>query len=199
MALTALDPRTALVVIDLQKGIVNRPQEPSSDPRIADVVAGSIRLAEAFRAAGLPVVLVNVAGAPAGRTDLGRRLPADLPADFAELAEGLHAADDDVLLTKRSVGAFATTDLDTVLRDRGVTQIVLTGIATSVGVESTARNAHDLGYTVALAIDAMTDLNPGAHEYAVSAVFPRLGETGTTQDVLDLLAARQRSGGPTAP
>lgn len=198
MALTALDPRTALVVIDLQKGIVNRPQEPSSDPRIADVVAGSIRLAEAFRAAGLPVVLVNVAGAPAGRTDLGRRLPADLPADFAELAEGLHAADDDVLLTKRSVGAFATTDLDTVLRDRGVTQIVLTGIATSVGVESTARNAHDLGYTVALAIDAMTDLNPGAHEYAVSAVFPRLGETGTTQDVLDLLAARQRSGGPTA-
>lgn len=199
MALTALDPRTALVVIDLQKGIVNRTQEPSSDPRIADVVAGSIRLAEAFRAAGLPVVLVNVAGAPAGRTDLGRRLPADLPADFAELAEGLHTADDDVLLTKRSVGAFATTDLDTVLRDRGVTQIVLTGIATSVGVESTARNAHDLGYTVALAIDAMTDLNPGAHEYAVSAVFPRLGETGTTQDVLDLLAARQRSGGPTAP
>jgi nicotinamidase-related amidase len=199
MALTALDPRTALVVIDLQKGIVNRPQEPSSDPRIADVVAGSIRLAEAFRAAGLPVVLVNVAGAPAGRTDLGRRLPADLPADFAELAEGLHAADDDVLLTKRSVGAFATTDLDTVLRDRGVTQIVLTGIATSVGVESTARNAHDLGYTVALAIDAMTDLNPGAHEYAVSAVFPRLGETGTTQDVLDLLAARQRAGAPTAP
>lgn len=199
MALTALDPRTALVVIDLQKGIVNRPQEPSSDPRIADVVAGSIRLAEAFRAAGLPVVLVNVAGAPAGRTDLGRRLPADLPADFAELAEGLHTADDDVLLTKRSVGAFATTDLDTVLRGRGVTQIVLTGIATSVGVESTARNAHDLGYTVALAIDAMTDLNPGAHEYAVSAVFPRLGETGTTQDVLDLLAARQRSGGPTAP
>ncbi|MDQ0260146.1 cysteine hydrolase family protein [Sinomonas atrocyanea] len=199
MALTALDPRTALVVIDLQKGITGRPQEPSGTPRIPDVVAASTRLADAFRAASLPVVLVNVAGAPAGRTELGRRLPAELPEDFAALVEGLHTADDDVLLTKRSVGAFATTDLDAVLRGLGVTQIVLAGISTSMGVESTARAAHDLGYSVALAVDAMTDFSPGAHEYAVSAVFPRLGETGTAQDVLDLLAARQRTGKPTAP
>ncbi|MCW2618683.1 MAG: putative hydrolase, partial [Modestobacter sp.] len=85
--------------------------------------------------------------------------------------------------------AFHATDLDLQLRRRGITQIVLAGIATSAGVESTARAAHEHGYNVALAVDAMTDLDAEMHRHSVAKVFPRLGETGTTADVLALLAA----------
>ncbi|MDP5228449.1 MULTISPECIES: isochorismatase family protein [Arthrobacter] len=190
MTLSAIDTHSALVVIDLQNGIVGR-LRAGEDTTVVDAVVGNSRkLADAFRTRGLPVVLVNVAGAPVGRTDAARRMPAEVPADYFALVDGLNTSDDDVLLTKHSVGAFATTELDAVLRERGVTQIVLTGIATSVGVESTARNAHDLGYNVVLTVDAMTDLTPSAHDYAVANVFPRLGESTTTQDVLAALAAR---------
>ncbi|MCU1620769.1 MAG: putative hydrolase, partial [Modestobacter sp.] len=85
--------------------------------------------------------------------------------------------------------AFHATDLDLQLRRRGITQIVLAGIATSAGVESTARAAHEHGYSVTLAVDAMTDLDAEMHRHSVAKVFPRLGETGTTADVLALLAA----------
>lgn len=190
MTISTLDPQTALVVIDLQNGIVNRPQPASTDPLISDVVSRSKALADAFRAKSLPVVLVNVAGAPSGRNETPRRLPADVPAEYFALVDGLHTSEDDVLLTKRSIGAFATTDLDAVLRGRGVTQLVFTGIATSIGVESTARHAYDLGYNVAFAHDAMTDLNAEAHRYAVTSVFPRIGESGTTEEILGQLAGR---------
>lgn len=191
MTVSALDPRAALVVIDLQNGIVNRQQEPSDAPLIADVVSRSKALAEAFRQHGLPVVLVNVAGAPAGRNETPRRLPADVPVEYFALVDGLSTSEDDILVTKRSIGAFATTDLDAILRERGVTQLVMTGIATSVGVESNARNAYDLGYNVAFAVDAMTDLNDDAHAHAVTTVFPRIGESGTTEEILGLLAGRE--------
>ena len=190
MPLSAIDPQTALVVIDLQNGIVNRPQEPSDLPRFADVVERSKALADAFRAHGLPVVLVNVAGAPAGRTDTPRRLPGDVPADFFAIADGLNTSPDDVIVTKRSIGAFATTDLDAILRDRGVSQIVFTGIATSIGVESTARYAYDLGYNVTFAIDAMSDLTPASHVHTTTTIFPRLGEVASTEDVLASLSER---------
>ncbi|WP_334171868.1 isochorismatase family protein [Sinomonas sp.] len=191
MTISALDPQAALVVIDLQNGIVNRPQPPADGaPLIADVVSRSKALADAFRAEGLPVVLVTVAGAPGGRNETPRRLPADVPAEYFDLVEGLNASEDDILVTKRSIGAFATTDLDDRLRERGVTQLVFTGISTSVGVESTARYAYDLGYNVAFARDAMTDLSPAAHENSVSTVFPRIGESGTTEEILGLLADR---------
>lgn len=190
MTISALDPQTALVVIDLQNGIVNRAQPPAdgvSAPSIADVVSHSKALADAFRAHGLPVVLVNVAGAPAGRNETPRRLPTDIPAEYFALIDGLNTSEDDILVTKRSIGAFATTDIDDRLRERGVTQLVFTGIATSVGVESTARYAYDLGYNVAFASDAMTDLSPAAHDNTVGTVFPRIGESGTTEEILGLL------------
>jgi nicotinamidase-related amidase len=85
------------------------------------------------------------------------------------------------------VGAFPGTTLDGYLRERGVTQIVLTGIATSIGVESTARNAYDHGYNVTLVVDAMTDLNADSHRHSVEKIFPRLGESTTTGDLLRLL------------
>ena len=193
MTISALDPKTALVVIDLQNGIVNRPQPPAdgaSAPSIAEVVSNSKALADAFRREGLPVVLVNVAGAPAGRNETPRRMPAEVPADYFNLIDGLNTSEDDILVTKRSIGAFATSDLDDRLRESGVTQLVFTGIATSIGVESTARYAYDLGYNVAFALDAMTDLTAAAHENSVSTVFPRIGESGTTEEILGLLADR---------
>jgi len=190
MALSTIDPQAALVVIDLQNAIVERLRAAGEAALADELIARSAELASAFRERGLPVVLVNVAGAPAGRTDAGRRMPADVPADFFALAEGLNTDPTDILVTKHSVGAFATTDLDAILRERGVTQIVLTGVATSVGVESTARNAHDLGYHVVLAADAMADLTPSAHEYAVASVFPRLGEVSSTEEILGKLAER---------
>lgn len=93
----------------------------------------------------------------------------------------------DITVTKHNWGAFHGTDLDVQLRRRGVTQIVLTGIATGVGVESTARAAHEHGYHVTLVTDAMSDLDERRHRGSVERVFPQLGETGTTDEVLELL------------
>jgi len=102
----------------------------------------------------------------------------------------LHQQPNDILITKRTWGAFANTDLGVQLKAKGVTQVVLTGVATGTGVEATARQAYEQGFNVTLALDAMTDVRPEAHEYSLAHVFPRLGETGLTQDVLDLLATR---------
>jgi nicotinamidase-related amidase len=183
MPLTKLDPLAALVAIDLQKGVAGM---PAAHP-IPEIVARTARLAGAFRERGLPVVLVNVSGRAPGRTEVPS--PAySLPPDWTELAPELDAQPGDHLVTKQRWGAFLGTDLHDYLRRRGVTQIVLTGVATSIGVESTARSAYDHGYNVALVLDAMTDRDPGAHRYSVEKIFPRLGETATTDEVLRLLA-----------
>jgi len=182
MALTALDPSTALIVVDLQKGIVGLPLAHAA----ADVVANSRRLADSFRGRGLPVVLVNVDGAAPGRTEQGRpNLPAG--SGWAEIVPELGAQPGDILVTKTSWGAFATTDLEQRLKALGVTQVVVTGIATSVGVESTARQAYEQGFNVTLAIDAMTDRSAEAHDHSVETVFPRLGERGTTDEIIALV------------
>ncbi|OAJ62511.1 hydrolase [Paraburkholderia ginsengiterrae] len=182
MALTTLDAKTALVVIDLQQGIVAL---PTAHPT-GEVVKRAAVLAQAFRRHGLPVVLVNVAGGAPGRADQARHT-GDFPADFADLVPELNAQPSDHRVTKRTWGAFTNTDLEAYLRGQGVTQVVIVGVATSIGVESTARYAHELGLHVTLAVDAMTDLNADAHVNSITRIFPRLAETGTTQEVLDLL------------
>jgi nicotinamidase-related amidase len=185
MALTTLDPQAALVVIDLQKGIVSR-----SGPSAEAVVKQSAHLAAEFRRHGLPVVLVNVTGRAPGRTEAGGADNGSArPADWADLVDELDVQPTDHLITKRRRSAFHDTGLDTLLRDLGVTQIVLTGISTSVGVESTARSGADFGYHVVLATDAMTDPDPESHRHAVDRVFPRLGETATTTEVIDKVEA----------
>ncbi len=93
-------------------------------------------------------------------------------------------------MTKRTWGAFTNTDLEAYLKARSVTQVVIAGVATSIGVESTARFAHELGFHVTLAVDAMTDLTADAHDNSVARIFPRLGETGTTDEIIALLARR---------
>jgi len=185
MALTTLDPNTALIVVDLQKGIVGPPRSQSAD----DVIAQAQALARAFRARALPVVLVNVTGGAPGRTEQPRPAMA-LPDGWTDLIPELERQPGDILVTKQTWGAFANTDLEAQLKARGVTQVVIAGVATGTGVEATARQAYEQGFNVTLALDAMADRRPEAHEYSIKNVFPRLGETGTTQEIIGLLPAR---------
>jgi len=184
MALTNVESNAALVVIDLQKGIARI----STVHPIEGIIARAAQLARAFRERKLPVVLVNVAGRAPGRTDTAT--PKDsLPADSAELVPELAQQPSDYLLTKQRLGAFIGTGLDRYLREHGVTQIFLAGVSTSVGVESTARSAYDHGYHVVLVIDAITDRDAEAHLHAVEKIFPRIGETTTTDAVLKMLSS----------
>ena len=125
MSLTTLDPKTALIVVDLQKGIVS---VPLVHP-IAAVVERNHALLDAFRHHGLPVVLVNVAGGAPGRTEHPRR-HSTFPDGFADLIPELNRQSSDIVVTKRTWGAFANTDLEAQLKAQGVTQVVVTGVAT---------------------------------------------------------------------
>ncbi len=184
MALTTIDPVPALVVIDLQKGIMGL---PATHP-IESVVGRAASLAAAFREHGLPVVLVNVTGVAPGRTEAGGMSGHTPPPDFADLVEELGVVPSDHVVTKQRWGAFHGTSLHSLLEGLGVTQVVLAGVATSIGVESTARSAYEHGYNVVLATDAMTDMHPDAHNNSVDRIFPRLGETAATQEIIDLLS-----------
>ena len=183
MTLTALDPTPALIVIDLQKGIVAAPAAHPTE----EIVARAAELVRAFRQHGWPVALVNVAGAAPGRTDRGA-VDFTPPPGWTDLVEELDPQPTDYLVTKHRRGAFADTDLNARLREDGVTQVVLAGLSTSAGVESTARAAHDLGYHVVLAIDAMSDRDTQTHQHSVQRIFPGLGETATTDEILDQVA-----------
>ena len=185
MPITELDPVTALLVVDLQKGVMTMPVEPSPE----SVLANAVRLIDAFRARGLPVVLINAAGGAPGRTEFSGVAPMARPEGWDELVAELGSHPDDILITKRTWGAFHRTDLDARLHERGATQVVVLGIATSAGVESTARQAHEHGYHVTVATDAVADRTPEVHANSVERIFPRLGETGTTDEILALLEA----------
>lgn len=186
MPVTALDPSVALVVIDMQKGILAM---PTIHPT-AKVLANVVRLAAAFRAKELPVFLVRVGWAPGGADALKTRTqtgppPLNRPPDFFEYADELNADPArDILVHKRQWGAFYGTDLDLHLRRRGITNIVLCGISTSIGVESTARDAWERSYNLTFAADAMTDLSADAHDRALRIIFPRIGEIGTVEEIL---------------
>ena len=135
---------------------------------------------------GLEGKVVLVTGGASGRTERSHSLEG-LPADWADLVPELNAQASDLRVTKRTWGAFTNTDLEARLKALGVTQLVLAGVATSIGVESTARHAYELGFNVTLALDAMTDMSLEAHDNSVARIFPRLGETGSTREIVDLL------------
>ncbi|MEV5721325.1 cysteine hydrolase [Amycolatopsis mediterranei] len=183
MPLTTLDPTPAFVVIDLQKGIVAG--------SVASVVPNAAALAATFRKHDLPVMLVNVTGRAPGRTDADSHgstaHTGTLPSGWAEIIDELEPQPSDHLITKRRRSAFHDTGLDTLLRDLGVTQIMLAGVSTSGGVESTARSAHDHGYHVVLATDAMADPDPDSHRHSLDRVFPKLGQTATSAEIIDFL------------
>lgn len=182
MPLTTIDPKTALVVVDLQKAYVGGPTVHPFD----EIVSRVVNLVIAFRWRGLPVALVNVAGRAPGRTDpappsKGGHAP---PADWMDLIPELQQQPEDLLVTKVRWGAFHGSTLDASLQALGVTQIVLAGIATSIAVESTARAAYDYGYNVVLATDAMTDVDAAAHQNSIERIFPKLGETATSDEII---------------
>jgi nicotinamidase-related amidase len=183
MPVTTLDPTTALIVVDLQAGLAGMPTVHPFDA----IVANAARLAGAFRAKKLPVVLVNVAGGAPGRTERGGSAGHEFPDGWTDLLPELNQQPGDKVVTKHTWGAFHGTDLAQHLTELGVTQVVVVGVSTSSGVESTARQAYEHGLHVTLATDAMTDLNPVAHDNTVAHIFPKLGETGTTDDILALL------------
>ena len=188
-----LDPqRTAVVVIDLQMGIAGMPGgAPHSKPT---VIANSTRLLAAARAAGAQPVLVHVGGSPNGAdrlktpTDQPMRATGSLPPDWSELIPELDRQPGDVVILKRQWGAFYGTDLDLHLRRRGLTGIVICGIATEFGVESTARDAYERGYELIFAEDVMTGLTAESHANAVERIFPRLGRVRSTDEIIAALA-----------
>ncbi|MGD0875550.1 MAG: isochorismatase family cysteine hydrolase [Acidimicrobiales bacterium] len=186
MALTTLDPKPALIVIDFQKGIVDAPTVHAT----GEIVERSASLAGAFRRQALPV-LVNVTGAVPGRTDRTRPPEFISSPDWVDLVDELNAQPGEHLVTKQRRSAFHNTGLDAHLRGLGVTQVVLTGISTTSGIESTARSAYDYGYHVVLATDAITDPDAAAHANSVERILPKLGETATTTEILDMLDNRQ--------
>ena len=180
--------KTALVVIDLQRGIVAMPSVPHSS---AEVVAHTAQMAAALRAAGGTVVFVHVTRSADGKDGLkpitdaplqaGRRT---LPPDWAELVPELAPQPSDVIITKRQWGAFYGTELDLQLRRRGVDTIVLCGISTRLGVESTARDAYERGYNQIFVEDAMAARDVEEHRLTVGSLFPRIGRVRVTAEVL---------------
>lgn len=188
MPVQQLDPRTALVLIDLQKGIVGM---RTADPTTT-ILENAARLARAFRARQLPVVRVRVAFSPDGGDVLRARTDAAGPsgprsADFAELCDEIGSGPTDIVITKRQWDAFYGTELDLQLRRRKMAGIVLAGISTSIGVESTARHGRELGYEIAFARDAVTDMSREAHENSIQRIFPRLGQVDTTDAIIAAL------------
>lgn len=184
MPIDRLDTHPALLVIDLQRGTLSNPMVHPS----GEIVAKVTELLTAFRARGLPVVLASVEGTPGGRNDYGGSAR-DYPQEFTELVPELDQQPEDLTVARRAWNAFAGTDLDARLAALGVTQVVIVGVATSFGVESTARHAYDHGYNVVLAIDAMTDLRTESHENSLARILPVLGETATTSEIIAHLPA----------
>jgi nicotinamidase-related amidase len=183
MPLSVVDAKPALLVVDLQVGIV-----AMGVPGTAEVVERSARLAAGFRAAGHPVVLINVDAAPGGRSDhnpAGGARTID-PSTLAFVPELAQAADD-IVITKHTRGAFHATALEAELAARGVTQVFVTGIATGSGAEETCREAYARGLNVVSVIDAMADRDPETHAFVTTKVLPKFTETTTTDEVLAAL------------
>jgi len=185
--ITTLDKNTALVLIDLQNGVAGL---PLAHP-VKDVLANAAKLVTAFREAALPVVIINVNPAGAAwtktRKDPNSTSPRPFQENWLDIVPDIKTHADDIFITKHTWNAFYETALHDELKTRGITGIVLAGISTSIGVEGTARSASERGYNIAFALDAMTDMFLDAHEHSIKRIFPRIGETGLTEDVVRLV------------
>jgi nicotinamidase-related amidase len=189
-ALPRFDPAaTALVLVDLQNFTVGLPTQPHDG---AAVLANAVRLADACRLAGVLVVLIKVSSGGDGRLTLKPaadvQMPAfEFPAGSHDLPAVLGPKKGDVVVTKYNWGAFYGTDLDVQLRRRGKTQLIVGGIATNFGVESTVRQAHERGYAQVLVSDAMAAFSLQEHEAPLATIMPRIARVRTTDEVLAAL------------
>jgi nicotinamidase-related amidase len=183
--------KTALVVIDLQKGITSMPTTPRE---AKEIIANAARLAEAFRKNTMPVFLVRVATSADGKDRLTPVIDGENPfanrkvtADWSEIVPELGPKEGDFVITKKQWGAFYGTDLDLQLRRRKIETIVLCGISTNIGVESTARFAYEYGYQQIFAEDASGARTADEHEHTMKTIFPRMGKVRTTQEIISAL------------
>ncbi len=183
-----LKEHTAVVVIDLQKGIVAMPTEPYPSKL---VIENSVKIIEAARKNKMPVFLVHVTPSADGKDALhpvvASTFSFDRPTDWAEYIPELNIQPTDFLITKRQWGAFYGTELDLQLRRRGIDTIILCGIATNMGVESTARFAFEYGYNQIFAEDAMAARSEAMHNHPIQYTFPRMGLVMKTVEVLENL------------
>ncbi|HUC38864.1 MAG TPA: hydrolase [Candidatus Acidoferrum sp.] len=179
---------TALVVVDLQKGIaaMDRQLAPHS---ASTVIQNAAKIAELFRKNGMPVFLVHVVISAGEMLNVmadeqpwsGR----DLPKDFSDFAPDLHQKESDIVITKRQWGAFYGTDLELQLRRRGIKTIVLCGISTNHGVESTARFAYEYGFQQIFVEDAMSSMSAEMHNAAINIALKRIGRVRKTDEILE--------------
>lgn len=195
--ITSLDKNTALIVIDLQKGIAQGDLVTPAET----VIANSIKLINAFHARHLPVVLVNVnplhaqwirarvdrPGIPREMVEQGEAKLAEMLAGYSDLIPELPQHPDTIYITKEVPNAFFKTPLHDALQERKVTGVVICGISTSIGVEGTLRAASELGYNVSIPADACSDRVPAPHTNSLENIFPRFAEVGTTEEVLNKL------------
>jgi nicotinamidase-related amidase len=182
--------RTALVVIDLQKGIAGMPTRPRA---AEEVVANAAKLADACRQNSMPVFLVHVSASPDGKdrlqpeADQLMQTPGKMPADWSEIVPAMGPKEGDFVVAKKQWGAFYGTELDLQLRRRKIDTIILCGIATSIGVESTARCAYEYGYSQIFAEDAMASRSDEEHASSVKNIFPRMGRVRKTDEIVAAL------------
>ncbi|GAA0070780.1 hydrolase [Clostridium sardiniense] len=173
--------KTALVIIDLQEGIVKMSNG-------YEVVKKAKLLVDLFRENNSFISFVNVDFLDGKDrlmpiTDEGKVMNIQ-PKGWAKLVKELEVREDDYRVTKRQWGAFFGTDLDIELRRRGVDTIVLCGISTNIGVESTAREAYSYGYNQIFVTDAMTAASKEEHDCTIKYIFPRIGRIRTTDELI---------------
>jgi len=186
MSLAPFDKHVALILVDLQNALQ---YFPLIHP-LSEVVARAADVAAAFRAAEQPVVLVNVEGGAPGRV----AEPLDmhsLPDGWTDIVSELAGNPRDIRITKTRWGAFGSTNLNQLLVERGCTQVVIAGAATSIGVESTARQAHELGFNVTVITDILTDVSTQTHTNSITSIFPKLAEVATADEIIAELEARR--------
>jgi nicotinamidase-related amidase len=187
------DPRrTAVVVIDLQKGVVAFPGNPHATE---SVIVNAVALLEAARSAGAQPILVHVGRSPDGgdglkvTSDQPMRAAGAMPPDWSDLIPELDRQPNDIVILKRQWGAFYGTDLELQLRRRGLNTIILCGIATAIGVESTARDAYERGFEQLFAEDAMTCRTVESHSNSITNIFSRMGRVRSTAEIIKALSA----------
>jgi nicotinamidase-related amidase len=177
-------PKHALLVMDVQRVVVDRYPDPGYLPRLREAI-------DAARAGGLPVIYVVVGFRPgypevSTRNKMFGALARNRLADGGDQAAQIHpdvaAEPGDIIVTKRRVSAFAGSDLDMVLRAGDIDHLVLTGIATSGVVLSTVRQAADLDFGLTVLADGCLDADPEVHRVLTEKVFPRQADVTTVAD-----------------
>ena len=189
--LPPLDPTTsALILIDLQKGITTFPTKPLT---AQEIITNAQKLVKVFHEKKSLVVLVHVTGSPDGKDMLHPTVDepmmrgGDRPKDWAEFVPEVAPQENDIVITKRQWGAFYGTELDLQLRRRGIRTIVIGGIATNMGVESTARDAFERNYELIFVEDAMGSMTAEDHTFAIKRIFPRIGRIRNAATIIQAL------------